>query len=84
MVENVLIHASNMIQDPCELAVVFFQIGSRDFRGQQFLAEIDNNLVARGAHFDIVQTVSFEHLRQVGLAQGFADAIRSLDYNTRN
>ncbi len=84
MVENVLIHASNMIQDPRQLSVVFFQIGSRDFFGQQFLSEIDNNLVARGAHFDIVQTVSFEHLRQVGLAQGLADAIRSFDYNMRN
>ncbi|HEY9730943.1 MAG TPA: hypothetical protein V6C89_03475 [Drouetiella sp.] len=84
MVEDVLIHASNMIRDPRQLTVVFFQIGSRDFLGQQFLSEIDNNLVARGAHFDIVQTVSFEHLRQVGLAQGLADAIRSFDYNTRN
>ncbi|MBI2810264.1 MAG: hypothetical protein HYX67_05490 [Candidatus Melainabacteria bacterium] len=84
MVEDVLIHASQMIKDPRELTVVFFQIGSRDFMGQQFLGEIDNKLVARGARFDIVQTVSFDHLQQVGLAQGLADAIRSFDYKTRN
>lgn len=84
MVEDVLIHASKMIADPRELTVVFFQIGSRDIRGQQFLGEIDNKLVARGARFDIVQTVSFDHLQQVGLAQGLADAIRSFDYKTRN
>lgn len=83
MVKDVLIHASNMIRDPRELTVVFFQIGGRDFLGQQFLSEIDNNLVAYGAHFDIVQTVSFEHLRRVGLAQGLADAIKSFDYRAR-
>lgn len=84
MVEDVLIHASKMIKDPRELTVVFFQIGSRNAPGQEFLGEIDNKLVARGARFDIVQTVSFEHLQQVGLAQGLADAIRSFDYKTRN
>ncbi len=84
MVEDVLIHGSKMIKDPRELTVVFFQIGSRDFAGQEFLGEIDNKLVARGARFDIVQTVSFEHLQRVGLAQGLADAIRSFDYKTRN
>lgn len=84
MVEDVLIHASKMIKDPRELTVVFFQIGGRDLLGQEFLGEIDNKLVARGARFDIVQTVSFEHLQQVGLAQGLADAIRSFDYKTRN
>lgn len=84
MVKDVLMHASNMIPDPRELTVVFFQIGSRDFRGQHFLADIDNNLVAEGAHFDIVQTVSFEHLRRVGLAQGLADAIKRFDNNTRD
>ncbi len=84
MVEDVLVHASKMIKDPRELTVVFFQIGSRDLLGQEFLGEIDNKLVARGARFDIVQTVSFEHLQQVGLAQGLADAIRSFDYKTRN
>ncbi|MFN8551951.1 MAG: hypothetical protein U0103_10715 [Candidatus Obscuribacterales bacterium] len=83
MVKDVLIHASNMIKDPRELTVVFLQIGGRDFMGQQFLAEIDNNLVANGAHFDIVQTVSFEHLRKVGLAQGLADAIKTFDYRAR-
>ena len=84
MVEDVLIHASKMIKDPRQLTVVFLQIGSRDIRGQEFLGEIDNKLVARGARFDIVQTVSFEHLQQVGLAQGLADAIRSFDYKTHN
>ncbi len=84
MVEDVLVHASQMIKDRRELTVVFFQIGSHDILGQQFLAEIDNKLVARGARFDIVQTVSFDHLQQVGLAQGLADAIRSFDYKARN
>jgi hypothetical protein len=83
MVIDVLVHASQMLKDPREVTVVFFQIGSRDLPGQQFLFEIDNNLIARGARFDIVQTVSFEHLKQVGLAQGLADAIKNFDYKTR-
>ncbi len=84
MVIDVLIHAANQIQDPRELTVVFFQIGSRDLQGQEYLQELDNKLVARGARFDIVQTVSFDHLQQVGLAQGLADAIRNFDYKIHN
>lgn len=83
MVINVLLHAANTVKDPRRLTVVFFQIGSRDMLGQQFLSEIDNNLMARGARFDIVQSVSFEHLQQVGLAQGLADAIKRFDNKIR-
>ncbi|MBU6453548.1 MAG: hypothetical protein KGS72_17345 [Cyanobacteria bacterium REEB67] len=76
MVADALIAASKRINDPHELTVVFFQIGGFDLHGRGFLEDLDQNLVRYGAKYDIVHTVDFDRLQQVGLAQGLVDSIQ--------
>jgi len=82
LVAQSLIAASKRIVKPGELTIVFFQIGSADRFGRFFLNRMDNSLVAHGARYDIVQTVSFEQLQEQGLTQSLVSAVRSFAHQT--
>lgn len=82
MVAEVLVAASKRMKNPNEVTVVFFQIGSSNYRGKQFLYDLDNKLVGYGARYDLVKTVSFERLVQIGLAQALVDSIN--DFASKN
>lgn len=82
MVAEVLIAASKRMKNPNEVIVVFFQIGSSNFKGRQFLYDLDNRLVRYGARYDLVRNVPFEQVVQVGLAQALVDSIR--DFASKN
>lgn len=77
LVTNVLINATKRMHNPTEITVIFFQIGGRARKGREFLAGMDHGLVSAGAKYDIVKTVSFEHLVNRGLARSISDTVRT-------
>jgi hypothetical protein len=82
MVAETLIAATQHMQSPHEVTVVFFQIGGTDFRGRHFLEQMDNRLVDYGAKYDFVKTVTFEQLQADGLAGSMVKSIQ--DFASRN
>jgi hypothetical protein len=82
MVAKALVAASKQMVTPHEVTIVFFQIGDSNHEGRAFLNYLDRGLVGDGADFDLVRTVSFEHLRRVGLARALVDSIR--DFHAQN
>ena len=76
LVVQTLVNATKRMHDVHEVTVVFLQIGSSSAKGRRFLGELDYNLVNYGARFDIVRTVSFEHLQKVGLSQALVQAVQ--------
>ena len=76
-VTQVIVNASNRMRNPQDVTVLFFQVGAQDFRGQRFLQHLDNGLQRYGARYDIVQTVPFEYLQRVGLAQAMVDSLNN-------
>lgn len=82
LVVQTLVNATKRMHDASEVTVVFFQIGGSDEKGRRFLSELDYNLVKYGARFDIVRTVSFEHLQKVGLSQALVQNVQ--DFAKRN
>ncbi|MBS1990793.1 MAG: hypothetical protein JSS86_16170 [Cyanobacteria bacterium SZAS LIN-2] len=76
MVIDTIIQASRRVKDPREVTIVFFQIGGGDAKGRFFLDHLDRSLLADGARYDIVQTVSFDRLEQVGLARALVDSVQ--------
>lgn len=82
MVINTLIQASHQMNSPNEVTVVFFQIGADDLKGRAFLSYLDTSLVSQGARFDMVRTIPFNHLMQVGLSQSLVESIQ--EFAARN
>jgi len=82
MVVDTIINAAGRVRDPHEVTIVFFQIGSEDRKGREFLDYLDNALVSNGARYDIVRTVSFDRLEQVGLAQALVDSVKEFARQT--
>lgn len=83
LVTQVIINATNRMTNPQEIKVLFFQVGAQDFKGQRFLQHLDNGLQRYGARFDIVQTVPFDYLQRVGLAQAMADSLNNFRKTTQ-
>lgn len=84
LVIQTLINATKKMRDASEVTVVFFQIGGSDEKGRRFLSELDYNLVKYGARFDIVRTVSFEHLQKVGLSQALVQTVQDFAVQSKN
>lgn len=82
MVINTLIQATHQMKSPNEVTIVFFQIGADDLKGRAFLSYLDTSLVSQGARFDMVRTIPFNHLMQVGLAQSLVESIQ--EFAARN
>jgi hypothetical protein len=75
MVRNELISASQRMTDPGEVTVIFCQIGGNDRQGQNYLLDLDQNLMAEGARYHYVHTISFAELREAGLGAALAASI---------
>jgi PDZ domain len=75
LVRNELINSSKKMTNPGDVTVIFCQIGGNDRRGQEYLLDLDQNLVAEGAKFHYVHTISFEELREAGLGPALAASI---------
>lgn len=83
MVHRALVEASQLLPQG-EVTIVFFQIGGDDPRGRNYLMDLGNNLVDRGARYQYVHTVPFERLEQVGLANALVDAVQTPAAQTQN
>ncbi|MGH9549021.1 MAG: hypothetical protein ACRD3W_06590, partial [Terriglobales bacterium] len=75
-VRNELVQTSLKMKDPGEVTVIFCQIGYNDPIGQQFLFDLDRNLLSYGARYHFVHTISFQDLQQRGLGPSLVTAIK--------
>lgn len=75
LVRNELISSSRRMNNPGEVTVIFCQIGAREKRGEEYLLDLDQNLVADGAKYHYVHTVSFDELSEAGLGPSVAASI---------
>lgn len=73
-VVNEIISAANKIDVDEELTLSFIQIGSDSAAGA-FLKSLDDDLQAKGAKFDIVDTKTFEEVENVGITETLLAAI---------
>jgi len=72
---SVLIQAANQMASPEDIKVLFIQVGQSD-KGGDFLADLDNNLVSKGARYDIVDHRSFDEVVRTGVGQSVLQAIK--------
>ncbi len=72
-VRRQLVDLTHSLQNQEEITIVFFLIGSHDSKGEKFVANLSNNLVADGAAFNIVKCVPFSDVQNSGLARSLAD-----------
>jgi len=71
---KVIIDAANKIEKDEELAISFIQIG-KDSSAQAYLKSLDDDLQAKGARFDIVDTKTFEEVEALGITETLLAAI---------
>jgi hypothetical protein len=71
---EVIINASRQMERDEELALSFVQIG-KDAEATRFLQALDDQLQEVGAKFDICDTVTFEDMENLSLAEVLTNAI---------
>jgi hypothetical protein len=64
--QQILAEASQQMTRPREMTVVFMQIGDSIFANELF-DDLDRNLIAKGAKYDIAEFKSFDELRNKGV-----------------
>lgn len=69
-----IVEASRRVQRDEELAVSLVQVGT-DAGARRFLKLLDDELVAAGAPFDIVDTVTLDEVEEMGLTEVLLGAI---------
>lgn len=73
-VAEILVSAANKIDKDEEIGVSFIQIGD-DLQTQKFLTDLDKNLQAQGAKFDIVNTKFWHEIKRSSVVQFLIGAI---------
>lgn len=73
-VTDAIINASKRMERDEELAICFIQVGSEP-RVTRFLKALDDQLKGIGAKFDIVDTVTFDDMENLTLAEVLLNAI---------
>ncbi|HEY9712889.1 MAG TPA: VWA domain-containing protein [Chroococcales cyanobacterium] len=71
---STIIKASQQMTRPEEVSITFLQVGN-DTQGSKLLTDLDENLVAQNAQYDIVDVRPFSELRQIGLARALVNEI---------
>lgn len=72
---DVIVQATQMMQNPNEIKIKFLQIGN-DEEGEKKLRKLDTRLVDHGARFDIVGVEPFQQLAAEGLPRALLRAIK--------
>lgn len=72
---EVIIDATQHLQNPREVHITFLQVGTDD-ESQRKLWMLDNELVHRGAKFDIVSVMPFGQVTQLGLTRSMLRALQ--------
>lgn len=71
---EVLIDATHHMKRPDEIRLTFLQVG-QDPEGLAFIKEMDDNLVAEHAKYDMVSSRLFPELVKTGLAKALVDCL---------
>ncbi len=71
---EVIVHASHQMEKDEELGISFVQVG-RDAQAQKFLKALDDQMESIGAKFDICDTVTFDDMEDMSLAEILTNAI---------
>jgi uncharacterized protein with von Willebrand factor type A (vWA) domain len=71
---EVIINASRQMEKDEELAISMIQVGS-DAQATKFLKALDDQMESIGAKFDICDTVTFDDMEDMSLAEILANAI---------
>ncbi len=74
VVNRALVDFTQKMAKADDVVVTFLQIGDT-FDGKSFCIDLDDNLVNEGAKFDIVDTKTFDDLKNEGLTSALVDAI---------
>lgn len=69
-----IINATKKMQRPDEIKIAILQVGN-DRRAPRLLGELDNDLVAQNAKYDIVEVHPFSQLKENGLAKTLASVV---------
>jgi hypothetical protein len=72
--KKAIVEATRSMERPDEIAITFLQIGG-DRKGIELVHELDDNMLAEGAQFDIVDSKDFGELLRIGLGRALTDAI---------
>jgi len=67
---------TQQMHEPNEITIVFFLIGARDRKGEEFVWDISHNLHSQGAKFNIVKSVPFGDIEHLGLARALAENLQ--------
>jgi von Willebrand factor type A domain len=73
-VEDVIIDATRDMRTPGEIRMTFLEIGE-EFDGQKLIKLLDDYLVYEGAKYDIVDSLTFDEVKQMGLVDALKHAI---------
>jgi von Willebrand factor type A domain len=73
-VEDVIIDATRDMRSPAEIRMTFLEIGE-EFDGRNLIKLLDDYLVYEGAKYDIVDSLTFDQVRQMGLSEALKHAI---------
>jgi Mg-chelatase subunit ChlD len=74
VVDNAIAEFTHRLKSGDEVVITFLQIGDT-FDGKDFCQNLDDNLVSEGAKYDIVDTKTFDQLKQEGLVNALVDAV---------
>jgi hypothetical protein len=74
-VNRALVDFSQRLNKPGEITITFLQIGDT-FDGRDFCLDLDENLMNEGAKYDMVNTKTFDQLKNEGLVNALIDAVR--------
>ena len=80
-VEDVIIDATREMRTPTEIRMTFLEIGE-EFDGEKLIKLLDDYLVYEGAKYDIVDSLTFNEVRQMGLVDALKHAIN--EKSTKN
>ncbi|MBD1860722.1 MULTISPECIES: VWA domain-containing protein [Trichocoleus] len=73
-VMEVIVNASRQLDRDEELAISFIQVGN-DSQASKFLKSLDNQMQDIGAKFDICDTITFDDMADMSLAEVLTNAI---------
>ncbi|MBV6623572.1 MAG: VWA domain-containing protein [Rivularia sp. (in: Bacteria)] len=71
---EVIVNASHQMEKDEELGISFVQVG-KDAQAQKFLKALDDQMESIGAKFDICDTVTFDDMEDMSLAEILTNAI---------
>jgi len=74
LVNDAIIRFTQHMNDPNKVKITFLQIGDT-FEGKDFCLRLDDDLVNEGAKYDIVDTETFDELKQIGIINALIDAL---------